>query len=747
MKINWINISALLVSLWGGLLPQAAVADSRVEQIPLNQSKILLDGKLDEQVWQNAQVFELSYETSPGENLAAPQKTLAYLFEDSEHLFIGFKAFDDAPGKIRAYLSDRDKISASDRVVVKLDTFNDSRRAFLFAVNPLGIQADSIIDERTERTDSSWDAIWHSAGQLTADGFSVEIQIPLNALRFEDKPGKKTWGVQLTRIWPRQLEHTFSNVILDRHKGCQLCQFAKVEGFANASPPTNITLIPALTLVNSNSRAVNPTTLWDRGDVDPRVSLDMRWGVSQNNFLNMTLNPDFSQVEADALQLDVNNLTTVFLEEKRAFFLDGADLFDGWSNLVYSRIFEEPEYGLKATGKSDAHSYGVMVIEDKHTNFLISNEYGSSLVRLEDKKSDNQIFRYRYDLGEKANIGTTITHRTAEGYENTLVGVDGKFWLGESDFIKFQAMSTDSDYPDEVLSRSDVAAEQIAGDAFSFNYTHRGRNWNWLTTYHRFGEDFRPDSGFVNFSNWERFAFVGSHTWYSENKGTWWNDIVVQFERIKTNEIDGTGIDDKINAFIDIQAIYQSNFGFFISDDTQTYIAPTLVNQPQTEFDIFWKEVWLEFQPLAYLDVALTYIDRDEIDYTNSIPGKSETYISDFEFQLSDQTNIDLQYISKVLNTEQQEVFEIDLINFRLSYQISEKSLLKLTLQSQELELEDATIERNSLASQLIYSYKANPFTLFYFGYSDRYKSEDFTLDLKKAEETLFMKFSYAWQL
>lgn len=729
-----------------GLAQASALSQTSVEQIPFIQQSVIVDGNLEDEAWQHALKVPLSVEVFPAENKPAHLNSYALLYEDGNNIFVAFFAEEKNTKDIRAYLSDRDDINTSDRVSITLDTFNDSRRAFRFSVNPLGIQQDSIIDEQTDSNDDSWDSIWYSAGKLVPQGYIVEMRIPFNSLRFEAKQDIKTWGFEVERIWPRQQETVFLNHPRDRNISCNLCQMPKITGFNKVKEPTNLMLIPALTLVDSESRNLATNSGWEGEGLEERVSLDLRWGINQNTFLNTTINPDFSQVEADALQLDINNLSTLFLTEKRPFFLDGIDYFSNWSRLVYTRIFEEPEYGIKLTGKSEGHSYGLISLEDKHTNILIPDEYGTQLFSLRDMKSQNHMFRYKYDLGDSGNIGTTITRREADGYQSTLLSLDGKFWFSQQDYLQFQLMNSETDYPQEILDRKPDQLKNIDDQAVTLRYRHASRDWDWALTYFRFGEDFRADAGFVSVSNWERQAFQLTRKWHN-TEDSWWNMFRIDSTYYTTQEIDGTGIEDRAQVSFEINGIYESAIGLDLADIEQTFIDPSIVNQPQQVFDLQRAIFWGEFNPIADLGVEFSYTWGDDIDFTTSRAADVKTFVAEFDYQLSRSTNAELEFIRETLDTALGQAYEVSLANFRLAYQLDEKSFIRLTLQSRNTELLNSNNDLELLANQLIYSYKVNPFTLLYLGYSDKYLTDINSFDLEKTDKTLFFKFSYAWQL
>lgn len=532
-----------------------------LSSLQVDKSQILIDGLINEGQWQHALKVELNYEISPAENSLAKIKTNAFIFEDGEYLYIAFDAKDPNPEQVRAYLSPRDKLNQSDFVQVSLDTFNDSRKAYRFQVNPLGIQGDAIIDETTGRIDSGWDAIWQSAGKRTATGYQIEIKIPFTSLRFVESEQLKTWGIQFSRTWDRDVAYVFSNSSKNRNNECNLCQFDKFKGLENSSPTNNLTIIPSVTVSQTDNKE---NVEWQSGKLENRESLDVRWGILQNALLNATINPDFSHIEADEIELEANHPYAIFTPEKRTFFLDGADYFSNWSRLIYTKLFEEPEYGVKVTGKSGAHSYGLMSIADKDTQFLIPGNQGSQLVTLDGIRSENQMFRYRYDLGDSSNMGMTYTHRDALNgeYNNKMLSLDGKYRVSSSDSVKFQYLNSESEYPDEIVT--DYSQKpNLSGKALSFNYTHIGDEWDWLLTYHRFGDDFRADSGFVSKSNWEQRAFLLNHHWFPKNQKQWWKEVTMTFQWNRKADLGDLKLGEDQGIQIAVDGIYQSTLGIW----------------------------------------------------------------------------------------------------------------------------------------------------------------------------------------
>src|SRR3972149_6729337 len=253
-----------------------------------------IDGVIGDNEWKEALHVQLLNETHPSQNVPSLVATEVLMQEDGENFYLAFIAEDPEPGKIRAFFRDRDSAWDDDFVGVVIDTFNDERRAFEFFVNPLGAQMDLIQDDITRREDASWNAIWDSAGQITATGYVVEIKIPLKQLRCTGGLQLQTWGIDLLRFYPRDKRHRLSNNTTDYGISCYLCQLDKVEGFANLEAKTNLQLVPTVTSSYAQDRDFPFTAGW-ADDFTAEAGIDVRWGITQDIYLNATYNPDFSQ--------------------------------------------------------------------------------------------------------------------------------------------------------------------------------------------------------------------------------------------------------------------------------------------------------------------------------------------------------------------------------------------------------------------------------------------------------------------
>ena len=741
------SILCISVTIYTGLLTAQSINLGREKvdyELPHFQESVVVDGKLSESVWEQALKVELKFETDPGENTAPPVETTAYLYEDGVNLYVGFDARDPNPELIRDYLTDRDNVWDSDFVGIKFDTFGESRKAFQFFVNALGVQGDAT-QEDFRGDDSNWDAIWDSAGQITETGYIVEIAIPFRALRFPEIDGKQSWPVEILRFYPRDYRHRIANSPVNRDVSCKICQFDRLVGMKNIKPSKNLTVVPTLVVARSDQRPdINAPALVE-GDFESEVGMDIRWGITQDTVLNATLNPDFSQVEADAAQIDINNPFTLNLQEKRPFFLDGADYFNTNQTLFYSRNIFQPDYGLKVTGQSNGHSYGVIAIDDSQTNLILPGRLSSQSANYSQKESENIVARYSYDLGNKNNIGIFHTQRSSDEYSNKVVSIDGKYWFDQYHSLSMQYIDSSTDNFDDLINDPNRNLETSqSGDALILSMQHDSRNWWGYFDYVEFDKDFRADLGFITQVDYDKKVVGLGHRWFFNAKDGWWTQINFGGDWDETYDSQGIMLEEETEANIQLQGALQSNLTFgFVSRDKLWESAPDQANIERRYLDELFYFLNGNVQPISGLVLKLGFNWGDRIDYQNGELGRQLTITPEIDWQINQnwKTELDMQQVRFDDQGERQ--FTADVTNLRIAYQMDIRSFLRFTFQQYSLETSTKTTTRSS---QLLYSYKINPQTLFFAGYSDAGFRDANLSDIRQTGRSVFMKFSYAWQ-
>ncbi|HVS80282.1 MAG TPA: DUF5916 domain-containing protein [Pyrinomonadaceae bacterium] len=422
-------------------------------RIPRFDKPPVIDGKLDDEVWKQAAVFKDFYQVNPGDNIAPSEPTEAFIGYDSKFLYLAFHCYDE-PGKVRGTVAKRDEIFGEDNVRVFLDTFNDQRKAYVLGWNPLGIQQDGIMTEGSG-TDFSVDIVMESKGQITSDGWVVEVAIPFKSLRYE--AGKdKLWGIHVWRNIDRFNDELDSWVPLSRDISSWLSQEAHLTGLEGISTERTLEIIPSLTLSETGKRinalsvaqlAANPTLL-DPGrmlnaPIKGDVGLTMKYGITPTVTLDLAINPDFAQVEADQTVVLANQRFPIFFEEKRPFFLEGIDIFQTRLQAVHTRAIVDPDIAVKLTGKRGRNTFGVLLASDNAPGNFSGDERTDPVnLRFLDKNAYIAIVRLKHDVGKESSIGFLGTSYNFIEKHSQLAGIDGRFKLDKQTTFSFQILGT-----------------------------------------------------------------------------------------------------------------------------------------------------------------------------------------------------------------------------------------------------------------------------------------------------------------
>ena len=762
-------------------------------KVPKVTTAIKIDGRLDDPAWRQALKVRLEYETDPGENTAAPIDTECSLAYDDTHLFVGCNAVDPEPERIRARLSDRDTAFGDDFVGVVLDTFNDERRAFEFFVNPLGVQMDMVYDDLQGSEDSSWDAIWDSGGQLHESGYSVEMKIPFSQLRFQKVDGDQTWGLDVMRSYPRSRRHRLGLNPLERGLSCYLCQAATVSGFADASPGKNLQITPTIVAVRTDDlqRDNFPDGGLTNGEEDIEPGLTARWGVTNNMTLLGTLNPDFSQVEADAALVNVNQSFALFFPERRPFFLEGADFFETPLNVLYTRNVQSPDWGAKLTGKQGPNTLGVFLAQDERTSYLRPGLEGSGLGDLPTKSFDG-VLRYRRDVGETSAVGVIATARQSEDfdYSNTMVGADVLYRPNGANTFSAQILQSDTTdpflrdagTPDD--SSDDFYEGVDSSDAAYFlRYSHNKRNYNLRASRVSYGEDFRADLGFISRVDYTQDVIGGSYRFWG-GADRWFNRIGIGGDWDQTNDDSGRFVESEWEGWVDYSGPKQS----------YAFLGSGFRNR-QFNGDNFEQEflsIWMEAQPFDDLYLGLSVNSGDALDqlyrpeFGRARQGRRLRVAPELTWRAGRNLRLSLSHDYRTLDLEPsnerpsgtgERLFTANVTEMRAVYQFNVRTFIRLITQYQDLEqnpdlwietdpgtgaalpdpdspgeflrLRNVNPNEKDLFNQFLFSYKINPQTAVFFGYSDArsdaFGFENTAEDLRQINRSFFVKLGYAW--
>ena len=717
-------------------------------RIPKISTPIKVDGVLDDPAWNEALKIDVNNEFNPGRNVQAPVTTIAYLAYDEDNLYAGFRANAPDPEAIRANLTDRDAAFKDDFVGLILDTFNDERRGYELFVNPLGVQMDLALNEMTEpEEDAAWDAIWASAGRIDEQGYVVEMAVPFSSLRFQRSAGEQTWGIGPYRAHARSLRHQIAATYMAPDDNCFVCQAPKVTGFEGIKPGRNLELDPTLTGQRTDRRSNFPDGGIEDGDEKGDLGLTARWGITPNLTLSGAINPDFSQVEADAVELDVNTQFALFFPEKRPFFLEGADFFQTPFSAVYTRTVADPRWGAKLTGKEGKNAIGFFVAEDNRTNLLLPGDQFSRTTFLRDLQTTDAALRYRRDLGTGSTLGALVTHREGGDYLNSVAGIDGRWRPRASDVVTVQALSSRTEYPGGFATDFGLPLGRLEGSALSVGYDHTDRNWNWYGRWEEVDDEFRADLGFIPQVGYE-FSLAGlERTWWAKEQGGWYSNISAGADWNQTDSENGTVLEREAEAWLRLRGPLQSTYLIDRGWRDRFWNGVT--------FDEQFTHYQVDLRPTGNLGLALNVTVADTIDFDHTRPGDLLRVRPSVSYNFGRHLQMALDHDLQRVDVKGGELLELNISQLRTVYQLNIRTFVRAIFQYTDLEINRDLFtaaavpsDDEQLFSQLLFSYKLNPTTVFFLGYSDNQfggtDADGRLIDLTRSDRTFFFKVGYA---
>jgi hypothetical protein len=724
----------------------AAAATEASIEIRRIGDEIVVDGHLDEPAWTNATTVDKWYETRPGDNVEPKVKNRAYLAYDDRFLYAGFEFEDSHPDSIRAPLGNRDNVpSYTDYGGVIVDTNDDGRTAQMFLANARGIQYDALSSDAAGE-DSSPDFFWDSAARISEDGWVLEIRIPFSSLRYTESDPER-WGIMLFRNHPREFRYQMFTSRIERDSTCFICNVKPLTGLSGLPSGDHWVAAP---YVNANQLAEprdGPGTSLESGDARAELGFDAKWLPNPDTVLDLTLNPDFSQIESDVAQIGANERFALFFPEKRPFFLEGADLFSTPLRAVYTRTFTSPAWGARATGSLGGNSYTLLVGEDRGGGSTILPGPNSSDLVDQDFTSSVMIGRFRHDIG-KSFLSTLFTAREIDGGgHNRVFGPDFRWQVTEHDVITGQLLFSNSHTPDRPDLADEWNGQKLSGHAAELWWYRQTKSWDYFTLYNDIGDDFRADNGFVPQVGFRRgYAEVG-RSFYPEDKPVTRLRLFTssqysedRYGNLLLREIvPGFGFDALWNSFVRVEFRFDEVLAVDQVFKRQR-IRPTLLVRPGGIFSQLFLRATL----------------GDEVDFANDRLGEGATLELGLNIRPTDHLELAIDTNRRWLDVVTEEglarrLFTAEVQRLRATYTLNARSWVRLigqwvgTDRDPRLYIDEVDARSRSFGGSAVFAYKLNWQTVLFVGYGDNRELDD--LDrLEPADRQLFLKLSYAFQ-
>ena len=708
------------------------------------KTTIKIDGEMTESVWQDLEPITNFKEFEPKENAEPDVMTKAYLFYDEKNLYVGIKAYDN-PKEVRYSLTSRDNIYDDDFAGIILDTYGNASWSYQLLCNPIGIQGDA---KRTpDREDDSFDVFYYSAGTVTDSGYIVEMKIPFKSLSF---PAEKiqNWRIIFGRIRPRDSKYIYFCPPISRQKPCLECQALIIKGLHDIYPGKNIRLIPAITgnKVYFIKDYDNPDMGMDSKPVEGKVSLTGRFNINSNLSTEFTVNPDFSQVESDPAQIDVNSTFALFYSEKRPFFQEGMEIFNSFFNLVYTRSINNPIGAVKLISRFGKWDVAYLGAKDKNTPIIIPLEESSEFVG--NGKSYSNILRIKRNIGNSSYYGFLFSNRAYEkNAYNNVFSFDFKYLFLQNYTVDFQIFktfthelidsSTIEDFQSEVFGYNNhtvaLDGEKYSGYGLISQFDYSSRHLYSMLRYKVVSPEVRVDNGFITQTNYEKLLYLVQYNYYPE-----WKFVDLIQPRIMASYIQNTKKlrkDKWIYATISFQMKRQTYFRLSYVISQERFRGKDFPGIKRISLfcssrinDVF--EIGMRSE--IGKSIART-LDEPVLGNVHELELFSDLKIHNRLFIEPSFNYYNLKYPDSDEN-----IYDGYIYRIKTTYQLKRELFVRLVLQYDNFS-SDFNIEP-------LISYQINPFTLVYIGASTSHHDYGEQFGFRTVGKQFFFKLQYLWQ-
>ncbi len=745
-----IALSALVTPVAGRAQgPGRATADATPQlrptlEVSRTQGPIEIDGDLDDAGWRDAARATGWVEYFPNEMAKPPVESEAWVTYDDNFLYLAFIAYDD-PSTLRTSLRDRDQAYNDDFIGIMLDTYGDAAWGYELYVNPSGVQMDlRMTGDGNE--DDGFDLVWSSEAKITERGWQVEMAVPFKSLRFPDR-SEQVWRANFWRTRPRASRERQTWAALDRDEECFFCQWGTLTGIRGVKPGGSLELLPAV--VASHSAALedpdDPDSGLGNGDFDGDASLTARFAHPSGITLEGTLNPDFSQVESDVAQVDVNTTFALFFPERRPFFQEGSELFDTYFTTVYTRQINDPLTAGKAVVRKGSTSFAYLGAYDEHSPVLLPFQE-RSFVGLGEGSFSN-IARVRRNYGGNAYVGAIVTDRrfTDGDGSGTTFGVDGVQSFLDKYRFEYQVLGSHTEEPSEAGPTADLEdltfdddrhtavydGESFSGLGAYLSLERSSRLWNFDFDYWTASPTFRADNGFETRNDYHNFIMFQELNWYPEN--SWIDQFTVDTRVQRRWTYDGGKKDGYVNPTVELSLPMQA---FFETGPTWRYERFRGVDfDDQLSWFVFFRAT-----PVDRLTAGIYYEGGDEIARNLTVPALgTQTYVELFgTLKPLDRLIVEPSFIRSRLEVDGQEVFDGYIFRARTNLNLTRRLFTRIVVQYDNFD--------EAVSVEPLVTYRINPFTLFYVGSTSAFSRFEMQDQFARTSQQWFLKFQYLYQ-
>ncbi|MCU0276490.1 MAG: carbohydrate binding family 9 domain-containing protein [Acidobacteria bacterium] len=730
----WIILVLLLVG--AGNTAQAGVSQNvRLLDLVKAEKPPVLDGVLDDEAWKAATIVDDAWITyNPVNGNELPQRTRAFMTYDEHNLYFAFHCLDSQPELIKTSLTKRDGIFEDDWVGLSIDTVGGKKYGYEFFVNPSGAQAD--IFRTGDMEDSSTDWVWHSAGQVVADGYIVEIRQPLKSIRFASGKDVRMGVIFWRRISRLGMSGSWPQLVPGQSMGGSQAEVRIPE----LPRPLVLEALPSFTFSSGWNR-LSPGS-WSGADQTRDLGFAVKYGITSSIVAEATLNPDFSQVESDALQVTVNQRYPVLYSEKRPFFMEAGNLFDlagvgdGLGNMVrpvHTRFIVDPRWGLRLTGEQGRGSFALLASSDRSPGNPWEDEENPLLGR----RATFWIGRGKLGLGSDNHVGVLYSGREFGDEYNRALAADFSFRFLKNHQVMGSYIQSFSNRPG--------AGGESAGGYLTAEYGFSKGNFQALAMVENVDPGFQMDTAYYQRSGIATAKIYLQQRFVPDAKKLPW---LLGF----TPQVYAALIHDKVSGMDDKELMFEGFVNFILKGQFGGYFYLGQECWAGRAFQRSTAQLSVNLQPFKWLNLHSCYGFGNAIYYDPVDPFLGHRTQLHVNVTLQPTKNLNLfaeHVISRFRRQETGErVYDQGIWRSRLTYQFSQKLFVRGLVQY------DSFYQR--ILGDFLASFTYIPGTVLYLGYGTLNENQSWTANgwqrgvtgdrYYQTRQSLFFKVSYRYQ-
>lgn len=698
----------------------------------------VFDGMVTPEEWAQGQKFQIQYEIDPGNNSPSHNLTDVFVSYSETHLYVGFIAYANM-STLRSSIRNRDEAWQDDLVMFGLDTYGDGRYLVNFGSNAEGNQVDMKFSA-DGRDDESYDINFESKASKHEKAYHVELKIPFNVLQFK-KADQYRWNILLYRAtYTGENRSQNLDIAIDRNNNCLPCQAKNAIVLKGIKAENRVLFTPNMVGSWAGEKVSGALSY---GALEAGVGLSGLFDLNNTTSLEYTLNPDFSQVEADVSQLTVNNTFAIEFPERRPYFNEGNDIIASELNTVYTRAISKPLFSSKLISQGDKSRIYWLTAYDQASPYLIAGENQSVLE--EGGASYANIFRYQRTFKGGSNIGFLSTNRFfTEGGSGNTFGLNALYRMKEKyafslEFSKSLIEEPQADWIENsgLIKDKTIAldGESLRGDALAAKVTRNTKNWNSEAFFEQYSPHYQTPLGFIT-RNSIRRAFLGhgyQHFFDSEKKIKQLNlftgaELIYNYDGLKKYSTLGGELSMQLAGNISVEF----SKWVILNEEYEGFNAR---NMPENNF-------FIRFNPTESINMRVFTSWGENIYYDAVSEIGKNFFLGTFNnFQLSPKWSVSpsIRY-SKLSHLEGKNTYyEGYIVRANTNYQFNQNLSLRLVS------------ELNSFSEgafvQTLLKWNPNPFTIFYIGGTNGYSYTERIGNLGVEGVNLYFKFQYQFGL